>query len=541
MQDEASGRPKKGIGKGKAGEQEGHEQEWKKRAQDFEMQMKILQSAEVICTTTISAGGDFLQKFHFAGALIDEVAQATELSAIVPVVLRGAKRVVFVGDDCQLPPGVRSQEAQLRGLSMSVYSRLRSAGGVKPFFLDTQYRSHPLLAEFSAKEIYQGALHSGISAESRPMPKGFNWPNPDVPVAFLDSDPFEEQKEGESRANQNEANWLAQIVHAALHGEGSGGLEAEGIGVVTPYSAQVQLLRKLLAHEGPALEIASIDAFQGREKELILFSAVRANTAGRVGFLADWRRLNVMLTRARCGLIVVGSASTLRNDEHWRRWLEWVLMRRAAEASTLATLEAKLATPLVASTSLASRALEASTAATPGVKRSEQALVPTSPAARLAVEAAASALLPPTPQELEAKLGKPAAALVETLLAAAGITRGASGLSSSSGPAQAAAARPARATTTNPTVASKEAHAVQPANTTAAGSSRLELAPPMLVKHVLAALTKRAKEIKEIPGATELAAQICPDMVAGRPVSLARVTELVQHLNKPPNWWMSNT
>jgi len=131
------------------------------------------------------------------------------------------------------------------------------------------------------------------------------------------------------------------------------------VGVVTPYAAQVRSLRRKLSSDLPrklkgsevdftagvagmhgirALEIASVDAFQGREKELIVFSAVRSNTAGRVGFLADWRRLNVMITRARRGLIVVGNVDTLRSDPNWEQWISWadeqgLIVRRPFRAS----------------------------------------------------------------------------------------------------------------------------------------------------------------------------------------------------------------
>merc|ERR1719201_1181803 len=100
------------------------------------------------------------------------------------------------------------------------------------------------------------------------------------------------------------------------------------IGVVAPYMAQVRLLKRLFRERLPhdperPLEIASVDNYQGREKELIIFSAVRCNRTGTVGFLADWRRLNVMITRARRGLVIIGNAKTLRSDEHWSRWLDF--------------------------------------------------------------------------------------------------------------------------------------------------------------------------------------------------------------------------
>jgi len=106
-------------------------------------------------------------------------------------------------------------------------------------------------------------------------------------------------------------------------------LEVQEVGVVTPYVAQVRVLKRMLKNIVPEgqdpelLEVASVDNFQGREKDLIVFSAVRSNRTGTVGFLADWRRLNVMLTRARRGIVIIGNARTLKTDDHWAKWLEF--------------------------------------------------------------------------------------------------------------------------------------------------------------------------------------------------------------------------
>lgn len=294
------------------------------RTKDFDERMKILRDQDVICATTIAAGGDFLSRFKFQGILIDEVAQATEVSTLVPIVLRGAKQLVLVGDHCQLPPSVLSREAELRGLSLSIYKRLADTG-IEPHFLDTQYRSHPKIAEFSAKCFYQGALYSGVADFDRVPPGGVNWPNPNVPVAFVEVG-GKETIDGESKANPAEVESLRCLVSQVLD---EGELSLSDIGIVTPYMAQVRALRRSIRDSLPSdvdkrmLEIASVDNFQGREKELIIFSSVRSNKRGNVGFLADWRRLNVMLTRARRGLVVFGAASTLRHDPHWQQWLEW--------------------------------------------------------------------------------------------------------------------------------------------------------------------------------------------------------------------------
>jgi len=315
-----------------------HENRRRDKRVDFELQMKIIKEAEVVCTTTISAGGDFLSKIHFSGILIDEVAQATELSAIVPIVLRGGnnlKRIILVGDHCQLPPGIASPEAEKRGLSLSIYSRLQRAG-IDPMLLDTQYRSNPKIMEFSSEAFYKGSLVSGVDAASRPPPRGVPWPNRVVPVAFVEVGSSEET-EGDSKFNVIEAERVLNLVGLVLRARE---LTIADIGIVTPYVAQVRRLRSMMRQVIPpgtdprALEVASVDAFQGREKELIIFSAVRSNPRGNMGFLADWRRLNVMLTRARRGLVVFGSEATLCCDPFWERWVDWCRRNNAVEGGS---------------------------------------------------------------------------------------------------------------------------------------------------------------------------------------------------------------
>jgi len=294
----------------------------------------------VICATTISAGSEFLSSFSgFEAILVDEAAQATEISTLVPVAHRGAKRLILVGDHCQLPPSIMSLEAETRGMSMSLYSRLVGSG-LEPFFLNTQYRSHPKIAEFSAFEFYGGLLQSGVTPSERPLPKGIQWPNADVPVCFLDMH-GREQRDGDSRTNMAESQCVLEVVQSVLSAKELGILD---IGVVSPYQAQVRHLRRSIREavqtlmwqlkgknwqeseevvDPKFLEIASVDAFQGREKELIIFSAVRSNPRGLVGFLADWRRLNVMLTRAKRGLVIAGNTATLKHDPFWQQFLSW--------------------------------------------------------------------------------------------------------------------------------------------------------------------------------------------------------------------------
>jgi len=281
-------------------------------------------NADVMCITNISSCTPFLKAVDFKAILMDEAAQATEPSALIPITSRfQAKQLVLVGDQCQLPATVNSFEAMRRGYSLSLFERLLR-NGVEPYFLDTQYRMHPAIAAHSSENFYRGALKTGISPEERKPPRGFQWPIADAGMALLDSGTCnEERDDAESYFNIQEANAVLQILRGVVN---KGELAAADIGIVTPYAGQVrflqQLVKKANLHGSKSLEIASVDSFQGREKELIIFSAVRSNDRARIGFVADRRRLNVMLTRARRGLIVLGDIACLKKNKEWLAFIQ---------------------------------------------------------------------------------------------------------------------------------------------------------------------------------------------------------------------------
>jgi len=289
-------------------------------------QVAALRRAQVVCATCSGAGSEMLGKLTFPSVLLDEASQATEPSTLVPLV-RGARQVALVGDHCQLPPTIISRDAELGGLNVSLFDHLVAAG-VHPHLLDTQYRMHPALAAFPSKAFYSGMLRSGVEPAARKAPRGFHWPVEGAPLAFVPCSHGWERKDGSSYENHAEAEEVARIVQNFL---AAGELTEGDIGIVTPYAGQVRVLRRILRvprgadQPGvPRLEVSSVDGFQGREKELIVFSAVRSNLSGAVGFLADARRVNVMLTRARRGLVVVGSEATLSQEPTvWGPWLAW--------------------------------------------------------------------------------------------------------------------------------------------------------------------------------------------------------------------------
>ncbi|CAK9070609.1 Regulator of nonsense transcripts 1 (ATP-dependent helicase RENT1) (Nonsense mRNA reducing factor 1) (NORF1) (Up-frameshift suppressor 1 homolog) (mUpf1) [Durusdinium trenchii] len=299
------------------------------RQQRYFAQKRILDEADVICVTTISSATPMLSGRKVAAILMDEAAQTTELSALVPIASVNAERLVLVGDHCQLPANSLSLEAEMRGLTLSLFQRWVSRG-LPSFFLDTQFRMHPCIAEHSSIQFYGGKLLSGVLPEHRLPPKGFAWPREQEGegVALLDTSRLQERFEMPERAswcNPREARILCTVLRGILK---AGELSPAQIGVVTPYMGQVRELRRTLQQffgqtRARELLVASVDSYQGREKELILFSAVRSNSAKRVGFLADWRRLNVMITRARRGLVIVGDTRTLCHDPAWAKYVRW--------------------------------------------------------------------------------------------------------------------------------------------------------------------------------------------------------------------------
>eukprot|EP00750_Incisomonas_marina_P003349 INCI13076.1.p1 GENE.INCI13076.1~~INCI13076.1.p1 ORF type:complete len:1039 (+),score=142.01 INCI13076.1:179-3295(+) len=290
--------------------------------------MRVLNRAQVICATCIGAGSQVLDKMRFAAVLIDEAGQATELATVVPLT-RGCQQLVLVGDHYQLPPTVTSDDAKAEGLCVSLFERLAQAG-VVPALLDTQYRMHPAISCFASDCFYGGRIRDGISARDRPAPRGFHWPRPEFPVAFLDVPAGVEVDDGgSSKANPSEAQLVMRVVSDLVR---RGGIRPADVGIVTPYAAQVRALRRLRDREGLRdVECASVDGFQGREKHVIVISTVRANDRGSVGFLKDWCRCNVAITRAQSGLIVVGNERTLRSERRsWAPWLEYVFAHGCA-------------------------------------------------------------------------------------------------------------------------------------------------------------------------------------------------------------------
>ena len=280
----------------------------------------VLSGAEVLCTTNIGAGHFTLESRKFPIVLIDEATQASEPSSLVPIV-KGARQLILVGDHRQLPPTVISRTAEDGGLNIPLFERLIE-NGIPSHMLTTQYRMHSTIREFPSARFYENRLEDGCSDSDRPPAAGFLWPDWSKPVAFIPVHGSEiSDNTSSSKSNMDEAGMVVKVVNDLL---AAMDLNPEDIGVISPYSGQVRLIRQLFDGSIEGLEIKSVDGYQGREKEIIVLSTVRSNEDGVVGFLSDYRRLNVALTRAKRGLIVIGDDRTLRNNPTWSSWLEWI-------------------------------------------------------------------------------------------------------------------------------------------------------------------------------------------------------------------------
>lgn len=287
---------------------------------------ELLKGADVICCTCVGAGDPRLTKFRFQSVLIDESMQATEPECMVPSVL-GAKQLILVGDHCQLGPVVMCKEAAKAGLAQSLFERLVLLG-IRPLRLEVQYRMHPALSRFPSDFFYEGSLQNGINSFEREMQNiDFPWPQPAKPMFFYCCQGQEEiAGSGTSYLNRSEAAYVERVTTCFL----KAGVKPEQIGIITPYEGQRAYLVQYMQYNGSLhaklyqeIEIASVDAFQGREKDIIVMSCVRSNERHGIGFLNDPRRLNVALTRAKYGIIIVGNPKVLSKHTLWNHLLNY--------------------------------------------------------------------------------------------------------------------------------------------------------------------------------------------------------------------------
>ncbi|KAI0039679.1 hypothetical protein FA95DRAFT_993043 [Auriscalpium vulgare] len=284
----------------------------------------ILSEADVICCTLSGAGHDTLERLDFEMIIIDEAAQAIELSSLIPLKFRCA-RCILVGDPQQLPPTVISQEANKYQYNQSLFVRFQKLRPDVVHLLSIQYRMHPDISQVPSRLFYQGRLEDGHGmAEKTARP----WHSS---VKFGTYRFFNvvrgQESTGPFRSLLNQAEvQVALALYARLRQEFTSFDFDSRVGVVSMYRAQIVELKKAFERRFGAeilskLDFNTVDGFQGQEKDIIILSCVRAGPGLQsVGFLSDIRRMNVALTRAKSSLFVLGHCPTLeRSDETWKQ------------------------------------------------------------------------------------------------------------------------------------------------------------------------------------------------------------------------------
>ena len=284
----------------------------------------LLDEAAIVFSTLSFSGSAIFTRMTraFDVVIIDEAAQAVEPATLVPLV-HGCRQVFLVGDPVQLPATVISSTAQELGYGTSLFKRFQAAG-FPVQMLKIQYRMHPEISVFPSKEFYEGILEDGEGLNKKRPWHSYSCFGP---FCFFDVDGVESQLSGSgSTVNEDEVEFITLLYHqlAMRYPELK---SSSQVAVISPYRGQVKLLKDHFRstfgdQSKEVIDVNTVDGFQGREKELVIFSCVRCNKEQNIGFVSDFRRMNVAITRARSAVLVIGSASTLKKDKHWTNLVE---------------------------------------------------------------------------------------------------------------------------------------------------------------------------------------------------------------------------
>ncbi len=301
----------------------------KKEAEQLEYYIvnDILSNAQAIASTMVGASNYQIRDRRFSTVFIDEAAQGLEPATWIPVTK--ANRVIFAGDHCQLPPTIKSFEAAKAGLDETLFEKAikRNKADV---MLEEQYRMNSDIMRFSSRYFYNDKVRANNAVENWNMFDG------DTAMEFIDTAGcgFFEQVDAETKSsfNPEESDILLKHFRQYISLLESNILQREpSVGIISPYKAQVNLLQNNFKgieaeFENCKLQLSvnTIDSFQGQERDIIYISLVRSNEKGEIGFLADTRRMNVAMTRARKKLVIVGDSATIGQHQFYSQFLDYV-------------------------------------------------------------------------------------------------------------------------------------------------------------------------------------------------------------------------
>lgn len=277
------------------------------------IQEDLIAKAEVITATLVGANHYTVKNLSYHTVVIDEAGQALEPACWIPIVK--AQKLILAGDPFQLSPTIKSDEAARKGFGNTLLEKCIKLHPEAVVLLEEQYRMNISIMGYSSQVFYQDKLkaHSSV-ADQLLFPQ-------DTPLVFLDTAGcgFDEKSEGTSTTNPEEAallfRHLSDLVNR-LNAQGSS-TAFPSVAIISPYKEQIKVLKELLLHSEELepytanISVNTIDSFQGQERDIVYISMTRSNAEGNIGFLADIRRMNVAMTRARKKLVVIGDSATL--------------------------------------------------------------------------------------------------------------------------------------------------------------------------------------------------------------------------------------
>lgn len=290
------------------------------------------EKAQVIACTPVVSSGKMMRNKHFTTVFIDEAAQALEPMCWIPITR--SDRVIFAGDHFQLPPTVKSKKAEVEGLKETLFEQCMNLENVS-VMLNTQYRMHEHIMNFSNKKFYKNNLVADVSVKDTVLSFDPNEFLLHTPLDFIDTAGcgYNEiiNPESLSIANPEEAQLLIKHLKLVLeqYSQSNKSGKRITIGIISPYKEQVQyLINKVEEDEDfnnyrSQIAIKTVDGFQGQERDVIYISLVRSNDLKEIGFLNDIRRMNVALTRAKKKLVVIGDSATLANHPFYKSFLDY--------------------------------------------------------------------------------------------------------------------------------------------------------------------------------------------------------------------------
>ncbi len=281
----------------------------------------LIAKTQVITATLVGANHYTVRNLQYETVVIDEAGQALEPACWIPILK--AKKVVLAGDHFQLPPTIKSPEAAKGGLETTMLEKNVALHSEAVVLLQEQYRMNELIMGYSSKVFYQNKLTAFESVRNHKLFES------DLPLMYIDTAGcgFEEKLEGTSSTNPEEATFVVQqltsLVQKLTDLPETTPDNFPSIGVIAPYKQQIQRIAELVkdnAHLIPYqnfISVNTVDSFQGQERDIIFISLTRSNSDGIIGFLADIRRMNVAMTRARKKLVVIGDSSTLGTNSFY--------------------------------------------------------------------------------------------------------------------------------------------------------------------------------------------------------------------------------